>query len=220
MTQLLTEFFTLPLRTFAYGMGLVLQTLQQITELARQQSANTIVTGTRPDPGGTPAAGEPVPVQSPGSTGVPPQAVADDTGYAETRPKEERSMACDTNLSGDDLKIVEYSIVNINPDIKDAQRILFGPATIAFTDDMTGEEFAAWVIALFVQDYPNKVRHDDKKYLRVCYCVHCRFKIEQAETEKEQVEVLKEIRDELARRRVEPRAAAAKSAKRAKKARK
>lgn len=108
-------------------------------------------------------------------------------------------MSCDRDLSGSDLKVVQYTIVSVDPYINDARRIVYGPATIATSDDMTETDFTAWVIALYCQGHGPKgeERHhltpEEKQYLRVCYCVDCRLTVPEADYDKQQVDALRDI---------------------------
>ncbi len=106
----------------------------------------------------------------------------------------------DRNLSGDDLKVVEYSILSVKPEMKDEKRIYTGPKLVSFSDDMTPEDFVTWVVAMYVQKHPEKVHHKDKKYLRVCWRVLCRFAIDDPDYEANQAKSLQEISDTLKRR--------------------
>jgi hypothetical protein len=94
-----------------------------------------------------------------------------------------------------EVRLFEYYILSVKPD---AERVIAGPKNILVTDDMNGEAFVSWVIAMYFQEEGHKkMDHDDKKYLRVCYRVACTFPRQCANYEKEQVHVLREIRDAL-----------------------
>ena len=121
--------------------------------------------------------------------------------------------SCDADaLSGCELKVIQYSIINANPYIEDCEdddddddrRVLFGPNTISTTQNLSPEAFTAWVIALNIQKDPDKVRHCDKQYLRVCWSIVCRVPLPAAnypkrelEVAQRQVKVLEEIRSGL-----------------------
>ena len=119
-------------------------------------------------------------------------------------------MACDQDLSGTDLKIIEYTIVSVDPNIEDDDwRVLQPTKTVATTQDMTENGFTAWVIALFFQQ-PSEARDraerrlgkDDenwKQYLRVCYCVQCRMAIPETDCCQEQANALRDINRTLRR---------------------
>lgn len=135
-------------------------------------------------------------------------------------------MSCEADLSGTDLKIIQYSIVTVDPYLKDCDydddepcedeeegrghhpyqspRVLFGPSTISTTQDMTEADFTAWVIALnFGNPTARKVGRCEKQYLRVCYSVQCRLPMPDANYKKRQVEILEEISRCLCRDRDE-----------------
>ena len=128
----------------------------------------------------------------------------------ETTQREEKNMACDQDLSGTDLKIIEYTIVSVDPNIEyDEERILQETTTVATTQDMTENGFTAWVIALFFQR-PSDARRraeerlgvDDenwKQYLRVCYSVQCRMPIPETDSSQEQANALRDINRTLRR---------------------
>lgn len=114
-------------------------------------------------------------------------------------------MSCDKDLSGTDLKVVEYSIVSVSPNLQnDSERLLYGPAVITTTEDMTEGDFNGWVIALYLQAKTDgaerdvyirrpKVAHNEKQYLRVCYCVQCRMALPDVNYEKKQADALDRI---------------------------
>lgn len=84
--------------------------------------------------------------------------------------KEERDMSdccCDHN-NHHEVKLVEYTIVSIK---RCEERIITKGEEI-YTDDMSDESFATWVIALYLQDPKSKpIPHDEKRYLRVYHHV-------------------------------------------------
>ena len=120
------------------------------------------------------------------------------------------SCTCDQDLSGCELKVVQYTIVSVDPYLQDCHRILAGPMTIATTDDMTDGDFTAYAIALYLQD-PKHHHHDhdhdhdhhhrrdrcESQYLRVCYSVQCRLTMPCPDYEKQQVDALRTIAREL-----------------------
>jgi hypothetical protein len=199
MMQLLGQLLKLPFTAFVFGMEMLAKTMQGMQKLA-DEGIDAMIGGGAQTPGQTP--GSPTPGQTPGSpssptsesiTSVTDGAVQDS---AETTPKEEIKMS-DNSLSNDDVKVVEYYILTIKPD---HEHILTGhfPEVKVFTDNMTGADFASWVIA----DYFQRPNHEpmlpgDKKYLRVCYDVVCTFKAEEANYDKEEVQVLREISRKL-----------------------
>lgn len=119
------------------------------------------------------------------------------TGAREARDpidrKEDRPMP-EINLADDQVKLVRYSIVSVKRD----QEEILEQDEILVTDNLTPEGFASWQIAAYFQrddhkDFP----HEDKKYLRVCYEVLCRWVREPLHYEKRQLDELKGIREAI-----------------------
>jgi len=99
----------------------------------------------------------------------------------------------DGNLSGDDVKLVRYQIVSIE---RNRERILENDLALV-TDDLTGEAFAAWVIARHFQGDHVPMPESRKKYLRVCYRVLCRWPKESLGYERRQLDRLAGIEGAL-----------------------
>jgi hypothetical protein len=122
----------------------------------------------------------------------------------ETQAKEDKDMTCccDQNLSGCDLKIVQYTIVSVDPYIdRDWRRIVLPdhPILIVATqDDMTDADFTAFAIARAQRLYP-RVRRYRAQYLRVCFKVLCRFTMPCVDYEREQADALRGINETLRR---------------------
>jgi hypothetical protein len=88
------------------------------------------------------------------------------------------------SLSGKGIKVVQFCIVSVVPNLADNARVLVGPKIVAFGDDMTSEDFTAWIIA---ENTPPKPEDEDcfppnkiakcweRKYLRVAFTVMGRF---------------------------------------------
>jgi hypothetical protein len=109
-------------------------------------------------------------------------------------------MSCDKDLSGTDLKIIEYTIVTVDPDIEDDDlRILQPMRTVATTEDMNENGFIAWVVALYFQGPHRPMPPREKQYLRVCYCVQCRMAIPEVDCCQEQANALRDINRTLKR---------------------
>ena len=110
---------------------------------------------------------------------------------------------CDQDMSGCDLKIVQYSIVSVDPYIDyDEDRIVLRDhpvLTIATQDDMTDADFTAYAIALAQRRYPGELDRYRAQYLRVCFKVICRFTMPCADYEKDQAEALRAINRTLRR---------------------
>lgn len=98
----------------------------------------------------------------------------------------------DRNLADGDVKLVHYVITSIE---RDNERILAdGEGHLIVTDDMSGEGFVSWTIARYFQ----QPRHEDlpeseKKYLRVCYRVLCRWPRQSLRFEQRQLDRLSGI---------------------------
>jgi hypothetical protein len=196
MLGIFTELFKLPLAAFVYSMEMVVTMMRGLQKMA-DQGIDTMASGvaqTLGQPPGSETAASPG--QAPGSPGDPQSDVTHSaindaiSDSAQTPQKEEKNMA-DNDLSNDRVKVVEYYILSIVPD---NEHVLPGfPKVKVFKDNMTGEDFAAWVIADYFQEHPGAVRPENKKYVRVCYEVICTFEAEDANYDKEQVQVLREI---------------------------
>jgi hypothetical protein len=194
------EMMLLPVRLLGMSVSLLARTAQEVQRLGVE------------GPGGWSAAAPPPwPVPAPplreltDFVAQPNAVTADATGavvdIAEPTNQEEKDMSCDTDLSGKDLKIVEYTIVSVNPNIQnDYDRILQGTRTIPTSDDMNDTDFTAWVIALFIQKHPDRVSRQDKQYLRVCYSVQCRMTIPEVNYQKKQADALDRINATLERK--------------------
>lgn len=201
-----TEMVLLPVRLLGLGLELVARTAKEV-QLLGERGAEAA--GGRRDLAG------PLPGGSLGSLTLPvvadlPTAGAVSTAavgavgaaasVAETLNRKEKDMSCDQDLSGTDLKVVQYTIVSVNPYTEDGERIIAGPDTVATSDDMNPTDFTAWVIALYIQRYPERIPHRDKQYLRVCYCVQCRLTVPDADYDKQQVDALRDINRTLQRK--------------------
>ena len=113
------------------------------------------------------------------------------------------------SLNDDMVKLVSYTIVSIK---RDAERLMPGGTdSLLVTDNMSGETFAAWMIARYLQsdDYKKLLEdsrkklvkekerflEEDEKYLRIDYVVRRRWLRQPLQFEERQVEVLRQIRD-------------------------
>jgi len=101
----------------------------------------------------------------------------------------------DKDLSNDKVKLVQYSIVSIQ---RGAERTLKESERIV-SDNITGEAFATWMIAEFIQEDPHRVRHEEKKYLRVYYSVLDQWEQEDLHYEEKQLDVLRGIEEAIRR---------------------
>lgn len=207
MFELGTRMMLLPLRFLGLGLQVVTQGLES-AQRSVDRDAVERWEGAAQEPGGPPPA--PVPGAPPplvwnaradgalpgGAVGPEPVAGGAGSGVAtkrrEPKPKEERRMSCcDQDLSGCDLKIVQYSIVSVDPYLKDSRRILAGPETIATSDDMNEADFTAFVLATYMADHDIPPR--ERQYIRVCYSVQCRLTMPCTDYDKDQVKALHEI---------------------------
>jgi hypothetical protein len=216
LVRLFGQMMMLPLAVFAYGMELFVRTVQGVQRVADDGLDALAGSATR-TPVETPdsqSERESSPAIS--STGV------DVDGDAEINPKETMKMN-DTDLSDDKLKLVRYKILFVKRDYE----VAFDEREDLVYDNMTGEAFAAWKVAEFIQrlgrepvpakwlkkNYPrdftpeerdgarnvyvNTLDEDDKKYLRVYFEVLDRYEREDANYDQDQIDVLKQIRDRL-----------------------
>jgi hypothetical protein len=206
MFELLGQLIRLPITAFVFGMEMLVKTLQGwqeiadrglITIVAEVSDARESLPEARSDPQGD-------------------ESETDDSveDGAESKPKEESQMS-ENSLNNDKVKVVEYTILSIKPD---HERVLdippdkndpskkghTFPKVRVFSDNMTGEDFASWVIAEYFQEHPGVLDPKDKKYVRVCYDVKCTFEPEDAHYDKEEVDVLREIRDAIKEKKSGP----------------
>lgn len=174
MERVFIQLFKLSLSPIVYGMGMIFKTMQGMGRIT-VQGINGVVSeitqnlGEQSSQGGDSA----IPETSPVTKGVvedDAEGVVEDD--ADTKTKENRKMA-DNSLSNDQVKVVQYSILTIRAD---HEHVLAGstwPQTKVFADNMTGEDFTAWVIAEFVSKHSEDLKKDPDiaKYLRVSYDV-------------------------------------------------
>jgi hypothetical protein len=136
----------------------------------------------------------------------------------------DRANGRDKDLHDDMLKLVRYKILFVRREYEYA----FPEQEDLVSDNMDGSAFTAWKIAEFIQDlhrettrvplkwvdknyakeywsnpgnggYLTGLPHEDKKYLRVYYEVLERYPREKFKYEEQQIRVLEDIRDEVAR---------------------
>lgn len=139
-----------------------------------------------------------------------------DHDFEPTPFKEVRSMNIDQDLSGDMVKAVQYCILSVVTGIADDAKIVLGPCLIAFGDDMTEEDFTAWIMAKDAKEieehkkkWLKKMEGDpdfppfflkcfDRKFLRVAYTVMGRFSPAAIDWEQMQAVSVARIADRLA----------------------
>ncbi|MFL6231815.1 MAG: hypothetical protein ACJ76N_01645 [Thermoanaerobaculia bacterium] len=116
----------------------------------------------------------------------------------------------DKDLEGDAIKLVSYAIVSLRPC---HERLLpEGSGEVLVALSMTGETFATWIIACYLQaeDQPEEIReaaarrrrneipYDEKRYLRVTYEVLTRWPSEPLDCcETRELQALQGIRDAI-----------------------
>ncbi|HKG80860.1 MAG TPA: hypothetical protein VKA78_15595 [Pyrinomonadaceae bacterium] len=242
LIQLLGQMMMLPLSVFVYSMDLFVRSMQGVQRVA-DEGMDVMLGSTNQTSGEVGILGQ-ASAEGPGdrvvgnTTEISGEAPGNQSGLesslansstdngvkhdAERNLKETINMN-DTDLSDDMLKLVRYKILFVKRDYETA----FPEAEELVHDNITGDAFAAWKVAEFIQklsdrkteipgpwkEYPVNpdppkppYRHNqillgfpekDKKYLRVYYQVLARYEREEARHEEDQIAVLKEIRNRL-----------------------
>lgn len=195
MFELLGQMMRLPFATLAYVLEAMAETVSGAGRLT-DQSVDRMLRPNGPAavPQGPPRWGNghdqtTSGASAAGGDGFTKRGVA--SRDAEAKEKEEHEMT-DTNLSDDSVKLVHYVVVSIE---RDNERILpRGEGYRIVTDNMTAEAFAAWTIAHYFQTKDHEeLAEDEKKYLRVCYEVRCRWPRESLHYESKQLTRLEDI---------------------------
>lgn len=225
--QLFGQMMMLPFTVFVYGLEMFVRTMRGMERAADEgmdvvagETTQTRRNAPTSDPTNQAASsgGAQSPGPSPGgwnSLVTQPETSKGGVGEAAaTVPKENNKMT-DKNLSDDMLKLVRYKILFVKRDYE----VAFQEREELVPDNITGEAFTAWKIAEFIQrldkedvphkwaenNYPkgatggkiNRLDEDDKKYLRVYFEVLDRYVREDANYDRDEVTVLREIRDVL-----------------------
>jgi len=142
----------------------------------------------------------------PGSaSALPPATVWEPRGGTE-----QAAVLKDKDLEGDDVKLVRYAIVSLRPC---HERLLpEGSGEVLVALSMTGETFATWIVACYLQaeDRPEEeqdaaarrrrkeIPYDEKRYLRVTYEVLTRWPSEPLDCcETRELRALQGIRDAI-----------------------
>lgn len=168
--------FRLPMAVFVYAVEMMATTLRGAYRLTDEGMARVI------DPNRMAEDGRPGATED--------RAPFERETDRRTERKEDREMA-DTNLADDQVKLVRYTVVFIK---RDEEEVL-EQDDVLITDNMTPEGFASWRIAHYFQQKDHKeLEERDKKYLRVCYWVVCRWPREPLHYEKRQLDELEGIR--------------------------
>ena len=106
------------------------------------------------------------------------------------------------DLSDDMVKLVAYAIVSIK---RDAERIMpKGRDQVIVIDNISKETFTSWIIAKYFQsngykELPKeeKIKDEDRKYLRVHFTVARRWSRMPLEFEERQIAALSDIRNRI-----------------------
>jgi hypothetical protein len=177
----------LPWTLLTYSLETMLLTMRQLEESTGRSTAGAPASGATSAPSAPreqlPAAAPPTPYRQ--ETANPP------TFARETNMS-------DTSLSDDLVKLVRYTIVNIERD----REAIVGRGEEIVTDNLSDDAFASWMIAKHVplDSYKGKNgwgEDDARKSLRVCYEVLGRWPKQDRKYEKRQLEILEGIKEAL-----------------------
>jgi hypothetical protein len=105
------------------------------------------------------------------------------------------------SLEDDMVKLVAFTIVSVRRGAERAMPGSYGAGSVVVTDRMTPDGFANWAIQRYLGALSAEERRalqPDLQYLRVDYAVPRRWPREPLQFEKNQVAVLREVRDALA----------------------
>jgi len=209
MMRFFAQVFRYPLTVFVYSMEAFVSAMRDV-QRTTDQTIDAMVGGVG-QPVGTTPVGESGSTDSHVSGGV----IADDAN--QTTRKEESKMS-DQDLSGTDLKYVSYSILFTKPDLEGT---LEQQREDLVNYSTNGESYAALRIAEFfgrnaagqvprppvwiANSYPVDaadnlhwtIPDDDRKYVTFIYQVDRRLDRNDPNYPKDQVRVLREIRDRL-----------------------
>jgi len=222
MMRIVAEALKLPMTALVYGMEMLARTMEGLQKIA-DRSIDVMIGEVAQTRGDAPES-----ESEPGNENTISLAEPANGTSNETTIEEEPRMSNmdDKDLSGDDLKLVRYKVLFIKRD----HEFAFPEREDLVSVDIDETGFTAWKIAEFIQrldetpvpdkwrskGYPSsgtetyirRLPEDDKQYLRVFYQVLDRFPREEASYEADQIKVLEQIRDELARRPPAPVTAA------------
>jgi hypothetical protein len=155
MIQMFGQMLLLPFSMLACCMDVLAGAMRTMQQPDGQGSASANPTGNAPGTG-FPGAGTYTDNQRAQGDGATKQA------------KEERKMSdCCCDHDHREVKLVEYTIVSI----KRCDEKIITKGEEIYSDDMSEESFATWVVALYLNKNPDAIPHDDKKYLRVYHHV-------------------------------------------------
>lgn len=221
------QLFMLPFVAFVYGVDALIKTMQGVQQISSR--GIEVMVGSQPRADGAPEARAApiVPAQQDLSSTIhvaEATTAANEITFKEELPLStngDRINGLDKDLHDDMLKLVRYKILFVRREYEHA----FPEQEDLVSDNMDGSAFTAWKIAEFIQDlhrqvtrvpqkwrdksyppkefikgeYLNGIPHEDKKYLRVYYEVLERYPREKFKYEEQQIRVLEDIRDEVAR---------------------
>jgi len=118
----------------------------------------------------------------------------------------------DINLNDEMVKLVAYTIVSLKPD---EERVMEGgEGQLVLTRSMSGDDFAAWMLARFLQQEVSTydqganavmkprgqlLSPEELKYLRVYFVVSTRWPREPRKFEERQINVLQQIERAIVR---------------------
>jgi hypothetical protein len=213
MIDLLTSAFRLPICVLLAGLEVVASNLRELERSIASAPAHPSLPSMDPPPA---TARQPSADRSPAVANRPDIPVAEAAGARSSSGTagplgKENEVMHDTNLSDDMVKLVRYTIVSIK---RNAERVIHHDQAI-FDDNMTGDAFASWMIAAYLQSERYQrlrardpevetLAHGDKKYLRVAWEVLSRWPKQDLKFEENQLTYLRGIKEALDRCCVEP----------------
>ena len=186
MTQFLSQMMKLPMAVVVYSIEMFVKTMQGMRSIA-DQGIDVMVGGIAQTLGDASNRERDRPGDA--MDGVPGH---DSKTTDQTLREEERNMP-DLDLGGDDLKVVNYSIVFDKPD----EEKILQPKEQDLVDYATdGGSYGGLKIAEFFDKHPvmkTTIEEKDRRYVKFIYQVERRLRKGIANYEKRKVELLKEI---------------------------
>jgi hypothetical protein len=210
MMRFFSQMMKAPMAAFVYSMEMFVKTMQGIQRMA-DQGIDAMVGGIAQSL--TDAAHSDIVLTNDPEM----QATGDATGdSSETKANKEAKKMKDQDLSGEDtLKLVRYKILFVKRDYEHA----FPEKEELVSYDTSGPEWVGLKVAHFMSklattkkpekwrekpyppevtgEYIMKIPKEDQKYIKVYFEVLQRWDRQEAEYDKQQVEVLREIRDRI-----------------------
>jgi len=179
MIWLMGQIFFIPMRTFVYGMGMIVEAMRGLQQ-AGDRGIEVVAGGQ--------AAGE-----APVAASQPTTEITDSNQPAAPRGTEkskEESNNMDQTLNNDKVKLVRYKILSLK---RDEEKVIVKDGEDVVTDNIEDSSYIAWKIAQHCNE-TGKSAVEDGKYLRVYFEVLASY---ERQKEEDQVKVLKQIRDNL-----------------------